>query len=402
MKTVSFVVPVYNPPLDLFRGQLDSLLDQSGVGLEIVAVNDGSTNGAPGVLREYEAEHPGVFRIIDRENRGAGPSRNEGFLATTGDYVWFVDADDAIRPDCLRELVAAMEETGADQMLLNSMVADPGSYVPFPDRKDECIQEVSRGFAFANMYRAPWKRLLRRDFLARIGVSFCDARTGQEDQPETARWTLESERLFYANKVWYKWHRVGSSLTHGGIRPQTVASSLQVCDLFRELGARFPDDRGWMDFFGYLVARNHIWGITETLKRMARTGGDPAVMDELRAVREAYKEKLAALPSDRPLVWLFDKGGRVGESRAKAAAEAEAARKVAALERKLSAAERKAAAFERKLSAAERKAAAFERKAGKAERRIAAIQSSLSWRATAPVRLLVGMFGRKSSGPQTP
>ena len=386
MKTVSFVVPVYNPPPDLFRGLLDSLLAQSGVGLEVVAVNDGSTNGAIDVLRECAAAHPGVFRIIDRENRGAGPSRNEGFLATTGDYVWFVDADDEIRPDCLRELVAAMEETGAEQMLLKAMAAEPGSHVPFPDRKDECIREVSRGFAFANLFRAPWKRILRRDFLARIGVSFCNGGR-QEDQAETARWTLETERLFYANKVRYKWHVVRSSLTHGGVKSDRVAADLQVCDLFRGLGARFPDDREWMDFFAHLAARNTIRHITAALRSMERTEGDPAAMDELRAVRDAYRAKLAALPPDRPLVWLFDKGGRVGESRARADAEAAAARKVAAVERRLAAAERKAAAAERKAAAAERKAAA-------AARRVAAMERSLSWRLTAPLRAVLRPFAR--------
>lgn len=378
MKTVSFVVPVYNPPLGLFRGLLDSMLDQSGVGIEIVAVNDGSTNGAPDVLREYEAGHPGVFRIIDRENRGAGPSRNEGFLAATGDYVWFVDADDAIRPNCLAELVAAMEETGADQMLLNSMVANPGEGGAFPDRKDESIREIPKSFVFANAIRAVWRRILRRDFLARIGVSFCDARTG-EDQPETARWTIESRSLFYANRVCYRYNLVETSLSHAEIsRIGTLRSAFQVNDLLGDLAARHPDYREWLEFLSYTAARDNIWNITEKLKRLAKEGADPSEMGEYRSIREEYKAVLAKLPPERPLVWLFDKGGRVGKAKARIEEQEIWARKLAAVERKLAETGKKLARAEGRASAAERRAAGMRR--------------SLSWRLTAPLRAVLRPF----------
>lgn len=383
MKTVSFVIPVYNPPLDLFRGLLDSLLNQSGVGIEIVAVNDGSTNGALHVLRECDAAHPGVFKIIDRENRGAGLSRNEGFLATTGDYVWFVDADDEVRPNCLAELVAAMEETGADQMILNSMVAKPGEVVPFPDRRDESVREIPKSFVFANMIRAPWRRILRRDFLARIGVSFCDANLG-EDQPETARWTIESERLFYANKVWYRYNLVETSLSRAPIsRLSTLRNALRVNAQLKDLALRYPAYREWLDFLSYTAARDSAYNATAVLKHMAKTGADPKAMDEYRAVREDFKAVLAELPAERSLVWLFDKGCRVGT----ADTETVLLPRIAALEASVGKLRHRA---ERAEAAAE----SFRAKAAAAVAARDAIRNSLSWRLTAPLRAVLRPFVR--------
>lgn len=374
-KTVSFVIPIYNPPLDLFRVLLDSLLDQSGVGIEIVAVNDGSTNGALNVLRECDAAHPGVFKIIDRENRGAGPSRNEGFLAATGDYVWFVDADDEVRPNCLAEIVADMEETGADHMILNSMVAKPGEVVPFPDRKDESVREVPKSFAFANMIRAPWRRILRRDFLARIGVSFCNVRT-QEDQPETARWVLESSRLFYANKVFYKYHVVPSSLSHSIPTPEAVAAGLLVNALFRDLAVRFPDSREWMVFFSYVAARDNLWVCSAAIKKFAKDPAKAALVSSYRLVREDCKRVLADLPEERSLVHLYDKGRRVGTTDAEAALLP----KIARLEESVGKLRHRAERAE----AAEAAAAAARD----------AVLHSLSWRLTAPLRALLRPFVR--------
>lgn len=373
MKTVSFVIPIYNPPPDLFRGLLDSLLDQSGVGIEIVAVNDGSTNGALDVLREYDSANPGVFKVIDRENRGAGLSRNEGFLATTGDFVWFVDADDEIRPNCLGELVAAMEETGADQMILNSMVAKPGEAVAFPDRKDEAIKEIPKSFVFANMIRAPWRRILRRDFLDRIGVSFCDANLG-EDQPETARWTIESERLFYANKVWYRYNHVETSLTHAKVpRLAALKNAFQVNAQLKDLAIQYPAFKEWLDFLSYTAARDNVWAVAGALKCMAKTGVDSKTMDEYRAVSESYKAILAELPPERPLVWLFDKGERVGADKV--------AKEKAAVERRLAETREQLATVERRLDAVKRECASMRR--------------SLSWRLTAPLRAIAGLIARK-------
>ena len=111
----SLIIPVYNVAPYL-RECLDSCLAQDipATEYEIIAVNDGSTDKSPAILREYEAAHPNRFVIIDQPNAGLGPTRNAGFAASRGEYIWFIDSDDAIRKNSLAALLAALERTGAE------------------------------------------------------------------------------------------------------------------------------------------------------------------------------------------------------------------------------------------------------------------------------------------------
>ena len=416
MKDISLVMPVYNPQPDILRGMLVSIFASDGVDFELVAVNDGSTNGADAILREWDAAHPGRMKILDRENRGAGPSRNEGFLAAEGKYVWFVDADDGMRPGCLGEIVSLMEENRAEHLLINFDAADPGTDPPYPEESGTGVREVLKTFAFSNFYRAPWKRVLRRDFLSRIGVSFCNARTGQEDQAETIRWTLETDRLLYSDKVFYRYFIVPTSLSNCGHGPDAIESGLQVCDLFRGLAERFSEHRDWMLFFSLLAASDNIKLCSDALARLSREKDPPAdVRVRLESLRETYRRIAYGPQEDRVLFNLYDRGRRTAfdekrpeieslktsvrqlRSRAETAEKASAAkaRRCAELEaalRKATARAETADAKNRKLDSSVQR---LRRRGESLERRLAAMQASLSWRVTAPLRAAAGVFTGK-------
>ena len=91
---VSIIVPCYNvaPYLDVC---LDSLVNQTLPDIEIICVNDGSTDDTPALLREW-AQRDSRIRIIDRENGGQGAARNTGMDAAEGEYIGFVDPDDYV------------------------------------------------------------------------------------------------------------------------------------------------------------------------------------------------------------------------------------------------------------------------------------------------------------------
>ena len=97
---VSVIVPVYNRD-QLVGGTLDSILRQSYPHLEIVAVNDGSTDSSLSVLREYERNHPGKVLVIDQANAGQVRARNNGIRAAHGEYIAFLDSDDTWHADKL-------------------------------------------------------------------------------------------------------------------------------------------------------------------------------------------------------------------------------------------------------------------------------------------------------------
>ena len=97
---VSVIVPVYNRE-KMVGKTLDSILCQSYSPVEIVAVNDGSTDGSLAVLSDYARRHPGKILVLDQLNSGQVRARNKGIVAARGEYIAFLDSDDTWERDKL-------------------------------------------------------------------------------------------------------------------------------------------------------------------------------------------------------------------------------------------------------------------------------------------------------------
>jgi CDP-glycerol glycerophosphotransferase len=109
---VTAIVPIYDvaPYLDEC---LDSLRGQTAGDLEVVVVDDGSTDGSLAIAEEH-AERDDRVRIIGQPNRGLGDARNTGVAAATGDFLAFVDGDDMLPPDGIERLLLSLDRTGSD------------------------------------------------------------------------------------------------------------------------------------------------------------------------------------------------------------------------------------------------------------------------------------------------
>lgn len=112
MPKISVVVPVYNTAKYLNKC-LDSLTAQTLSDIEIICVNDCSTDDSLKILKEYEAKDARIKLIDFAENKGVSVARNRGIDAATGDYLGFVDADDSVAPDFYAKLYHKAIETGA-------------------------------------------------------------------------------------------------------------------------------------------------------------------------------------------------------------------------------------------------------------------------------------------------
>ena len=125
---LSIIIPVYNVEPYL-RECLDSVFAQDLTGCEVVAVNDGATDGSRTILGEYKASHPEVLTIVDKANGGLSSARNAGVEKASGTYLYFLDSDDWLKPhavESIRQAVAVSE--GADVVYLECMVTDKGKH----------------------------------------------------------------------------------------------------------------------------------------------------------------------------------------------------------------------------------------------------------------------------------
>ena len=104
---VSIVIPCYNAAHCL-PAALDSVLAQSHSLLEIIVVDDGSTDDSPSILATYASRHSSILQTRTQPNRGQCAAVNAGLAASTGDYIKFFDADDLLAPDAIAVQVAAL------------------------------------------------------------------------------------------------------------------------------------------------------------------------------------------------------------------------------------------------------------------------------------------------------
>lgn len=112
---ISIIIPVYNKA-DYIADCMQSLLHQDFSSFEIVAVDDGSTDGS-GLLCDEEAAKDHRIRVIHTANGGVTAARRRGVEAAEGKFIVFVDADDLLMPGALRVLHEAITKTGADEVI---------------------------------------------------------------------------------------------------------------------------------------------------------------------------------------------------------------------------------------------------------------------------------------------
>lgn len=112
MFKVSVIVPVYNTEKYLSKC-LDSVLGQSYKNIEIIAVNDGSTDGSLKILEDYSKKSSNII-VINKKNNGVSAARNDGLKRATGEYMMFVDSDDWIDCNMIAEMMVQIKEENAD------------------------------------------------------------------------------------------------------------------------------------------------------------------------------------------------------------------------------------------------------------------------------------------------
>lgn len=120
MLKVSIIIPVYNTA-EYLDQCLNSILNQSLKELEIIIINDGSTDDSTEILRKYKEKHPEIITLIEQENQGMSVARNKGIDLAKGKYLGFVDSDDWINEDMYFKMVSLAEQNESDIVICNTV-----------------------------------------------------------------------------------------------------------------------------------------------------------------------------------------------------------------------------------------------------------------------------------------
>ena len=221
MAKVSVIVPAYNTELYLPKC-VDSIRKQSYRDLEVILVDDGSTDHSAELCDAYAAED-NRFKVIHQSNQGLSRARNNGLDIATGEYIVFVDSDDYVEENMVEELLAAVETTGADMAICNfSQIDEKGKMIrkttKFQDEGTEPKQLLGRfaedrGWA----YVVVWNKLYKRGIWEKL--RFPEDRI-REDEWVVLDVYLSCEKVVLVPGTYYNYRmNQGSVMAHkGGIR----------------------------------------------------------------------------------------------------------------------------------------------------------------------------------------
>lgn len=206
---VSLIIPVFNAEKYLAQC-LDSAIRQTLRELEIICIDDGSTDSSAGILERYAARDPRI-KVIHQENGGPGPSsaRNRGLDAARGEFIAFMDADDWCEPEMCETAYTQAVQHDAEIAQFNFYEEENGTTRLWKKSLDETrlFTEPHDRFVSAEILALTvWSRIFRRTFLAEQGIRFPEGCTW-EDSYFSLLAALSAQRIVHSDAVLYHYRR---------------------------------------------------------------------------------------------------------------------------------------------------------------------------------------------------
>lgn len=170
---ISVILPVYNGE-DFLERCMDSILSQTEPNLELIVVDDGSTDASGAICDRYAEKDPRV-RVLHKPNGGLSHSRNAGMALARGEYLAFVDADDWLEPDMYRRMLAARKEDRCDAVACGFRRVYRDRWEPEAFEREEMlrgdgIRDLAEAMMKARTFGSVWRWLYARE--TAIGCRF--------------------------------------------------------------------------------------------------------------------------------------------------------------------------------------------------------------------------------------
>jgi glycosyltransferase involved in cell wall biosynthesis len=261
---LSVVVPVYNVQ-DYVADALDSILGQTYDDLEIVVVDDGSTDDSHAILERCAEQHRRI-RLVVTQNRGLGAARNLGVQHARGELLVFADSDDLVPPKAYEVMVGTLDRTGSDFVVGAAQRVREDRKLPLSRRQVVLHGERALGVTIDERPEMlgdvfAWNKMFRRTFWDRHALAFPE-RVRYEDQPTSTKAFLVADSFDVLRAPVYLW-RVRDDRTSITQRRHEsddlrdrLATKRMTLDLVLQLGSpqvvrRFYDDGLSMDLQRY-------------------------------------------------------------------------------------------------------------------------------------------------------
>jgi len=266
---VSIVMPVYNVKRYL-KQCLESLLSQTLKDIEIIAVNDGSTDNSLEILEEYQSKYPDMIRVYSTENRGVSHARNYGLARAKGDYILFVDSDDYIEKEMCEKLYTKAITDNNDLVICGRYNVFEREHVG--QRKREIVKTglLNRNFVLsenkfelAHILPFPWDKLYKRSLLE--GMAFPEGMRF-EDLALIYQVVCKAEYIGVVEEPLYNYRKT----TQGGFLNSFSKQTLDIIKAF-EIVFDFMKKNNYMDLYydelEFICARHFLYRYISLFKK---------------------------------------------------------------------------------------------------------------------------------------
>ena len=230
--TISVIIPAYNVEEYVYKC-LKSVLSQTYANLEVIVINDGSTDNTSAIVKKHESDPR--LKLIDQQNAGVSAARNAGIAAASGELLTFVDSDDYLEPRMYELLYSAMSDNSADMAVCNyNLIYDDRTDKQYSKILDETADIYDDVYGYFCKYCACprpnnyiWTRLYRTDIVRKSGVRFEDYRLG-DDTLFNFKLLPHIRRTAFIEDGLYNYYQRGNSNVY------TVASKVNLAETYAD------------------------------------------------------------------------------------------------------------------------------------------------------------------------
>lgn len=223
MCSVSVIIPVYNDEIYLWEA-IESVYRQEIIGMEVIAVNDGSTDNSLEILQCIKNKYPSLI-ILSQENRGPGAARNRGLKEARGEYIYFLDGDDVIEPNLVATCLKYIKEKHCD---IVSFEADIFGNIDNKDKKqyiyDYRCKNMDSVIGGIDFFINNYKKIamlntpllfFRKSFLATTGLLFMETVLYEDMLFYYEMITLNPSIYMMSKVLYHRRYRDNSIMTSG-------------------------------------------------------------------------------------------------------------------------------------------------------------------------------------------
>ena len=226
MADISIIVPIYNAQ-NYIKKCIDSIINQTKKELEIILINDGSTDDTDKIIKKYNDKR---IKYFINKNCGIGSTRNFGIEKATSKYILFIDSDDYLELDACEKLYKKIEEDKSDIVVYNfnkvdNEIAEKVTIYPFLKTNLKNSPNI-----LLDINMSPWNKLYKRELIIKNKIRFVED-LKYEDAPFVSETLYKADKISYLNEYLYNYIIHTNSET--SIRDNKMFDIIKIVDLIR-------------------------------------------------------------------------------------------------------------------------------------------------------------------------